>query len=250
MRLSLVSRVVIATATIVGVLSAAAPALAGRAAAGPYGYAAPNHRVDHSTSTNWSGYAVSGFGPYQSVSSSWQQPEVDCSKTPTAWSAFWVGLDGDTTNTVEQTGTDADCSNGTPVYYAWYEMYPKYPVHYANQVSAGDTLSASVTYLESGYFKLTLSDATQGWSQTTTQRLKSAKLGSAEAIAEAPSGRGGILPLADFGKAAFGATTVNGSLLTSSTPGLDPITKASGSTVSAAPSVIAGGGFTDTWYGQ
>ena len=250
MRLSLVSRVVIATATIVGVLSAAAPALAGRAAAGPYGYAAPNHRVDHSTSTNWSGYAVSGFGPYQSVSSSWQQPEVDCSKTPTAWSAFWVGLDGDTTNTVEQTGSEADCSKGTAVYYAWYEMYPKYPVNYANPVSAGDSLSASVTYAGNGYFRLKLSDETRGWSHTTTQRLKSAKLGSAEVIAEAPSGSGGILPLADFGTAAFSGATVNGLELTASTPGLDPITKVSGSTLSAVPSAISGGGFTDRWYSQ
>src|SRR5262245_34845971 len=108
MRLSLVSRMFIAAAAVVGVLCAAAPALAGRAAAGRY--PAPNHRIAHSTSTNWSGYAVSGFGPYQSVSSSWRQPAVDCSKTPTAWSAFWVGLDGDTTNTVEQTGSEADCS--------------------------------------------------------------------------------------------------------------------------------------------
>jgi hypothetical protein len=250
MRLSLVSRVVIATATIVGVLSAAAPALAGRAAAGPYGYAAPNHRVDHSTSTNWSGYAVSGLGPYKSVSSSWRQPTVDCSKTPTAWSAFWVGLDGDTTNTVEQTGSEADCSKGSAVYYAWYEMYPKYPVNYANPVSAGDSLSASVTSAGSGYFRLTLSDETRGWSHTTTQRLKSAKLGSAEVIAEAPSGSGGILPLADFGTAAFSGATVNGSRLTSSTPGLDPITKVSGSAVSAVPSAISGGSFTDKWYSQ
>jgi hypothetical protein len=248
MRLSLVSCVIVATATTVSVLSAAAPALAGRAAGERH--AAPNHRIDYSTSTNWSGYAVSGFGPYQSVSSSWRQPAVDCSKTPTAWSAFWVGLDGDTTSTVEQTGTEADCSKGTAVYYAWYEMYPKYPVNYANPVSAGDSFSASVTYLGSGFFNLTLSDKTRGWSQTTTQRLKSAKLGSAEAIAEAPSGRGGILPLADFGTAAFSGATVNGSLLTSSTPGLDPITKVSGSTVSAAPSAISGESFTDTWYSQ
>jgi len=249
MRLSLVSSVVMATATtVVGVLSAAAPALAGRAAGERY--AGPDHRIDHSTSSNWSGYAVSGFGPYRSVSSSWRQPAVDCSRTPTAWSAFWVGLDGDTTSTVEQTGTEADCSTGTAVYYAWYEMYPKYPVNYADKVSAGDSFWASVTYLESGYFKLTLSDTTRGWSHTTSQRLKSAKLGSAEAIVEAPSSRGGILPLADFGTAAFSGATVNGSLLTSSTPGLDPITKLSGSTVSAAPSAITGESFTDTWFGQ
>jgi hypothetical protein len=69
-------------------------------------------------------------------------------------------------------------------------------------------------------------------------------------IAEAPSGKGGILPLADFGTTAFSGATVNGSLLTSSTPGLDPITKVSGSALSAAPSAISGEGFTDTWYGQ
>ena len=248
MRLSLVSRTFMTVAAVVGVLSGAAPALARRA--GTERYTAPNHRIDHSTSTNWSGYAVSGFGPYQSVSSSWRQPPVDCSKTPTGWSAYWVGLDGDTTNTVEQTGTEADCSKGTAVYYAWYEMYPKYPVNYPNRVSEGDSLSASVTYLGNGYFTLTLSDSTRGWSHTTTQRLKAAKLGSAEVIAEAPSGRGGILPLADFGTAAFSAATVNGLPLTSSTPGLDPITKVSGSTVSAAPSAISGGSFADKWYSQ
>jgi hypothetical protein len=240
--------VIVATATAVGLLSAAAPALAGRAAAERH--AAPNHRIDYSTSTNWSGYAVSGFGPYQSVSSSWRQPAVDCSKTPTAYSAFWVGLDGDITNTVEQTGTEAACSKGTPVYYAWYEMYPKYGVNYANPVSAGDSFSASVTYSGSGTFNLTLSDKTRGWSQTTTRRLKSAQLASAEVITEAPSSRGSILPLADFGTATFSDPTVNGSPLTSSTPGLDPITKVSGGTVSAAPSAISGEGFTDKWYSQ
>jgi hypothetical protein len=139
------------SATLVGALSLCAPALAGQGAREHV--AAPNHKVTHTTSTNWSGYAVQGAGQYRSISASWTQPAVECARTPRGWSAFWVGLDGDTTNTVEQTGTEADCSNGTAVYYAWYEMYPKYPVNYPNPVSAGDTLLASVTYLESGYFK-------------------------------------------------------------------------------------------------
>src|SRR5262249_56200366 len=101
-------------------------------------------------------------------------------------------------------------------------------------------------YSGSGYFKLTLSDETRGWSHTATQRLKSAKLGSAEAIAEAPSGSGGILPLADFGTLAFSGATVNGSPLTSSTPALDPIPQLSGTTLSAAPSAINGGGLAHT----
>jgi hypothetical protein len=127
-------------------------------------------------------------------------------------------------------------------------MYPKYPVNYPNPVSPGDSFSASVSYAGRGSFQLTLSDTTKGWSQTATQRLKSAKLGSAEAIAEAPSSGGAVLPLADFGTVGFRSTTVNGSLLTNSTPGVDPITMASGSTVKAAPSAIGSGSFSDTWY--
>jgi hypothetical protein len=243
-----VSRPLIATLALAGALATPAPALAASSRVGHH--AAPNHKISHSTSTNWSGYAVTGAGPYTNVAASWTQPAVNCAKTPTGWSAFWVGLDGDTTNTVEQTGTEADCSKGTAVYYAWSEMYPKYPVNYPNRVAAGDGFSASVKYLGNGYFELTLKDTSRGWSQTTTQKLKSAKLGSAEAIAEAPSGSGGVLPLADFGTVGFSAISVNGSPLTGSTPGLEPITMASGSTLKAAPSPFSGAGFSDTWHGQ
>jgi len=202
------------------------------------------HRITNSTSTNWSGYAVTG-GRFTSVSSSWTEPTAKCSGT--AYSSFWVGLDGDTSNTVEQTGTDADCAGSTPQYYAWYEMYPKYPVNYRNTVQPGDHMSASVTTNGSGSFTLTISDSTQGWSNTTTARLKSAKLASAEVIAEAPSSNSGVLPLANFGTASFSGATVNGALLTSSTRGLDPITMQSGSTVKAQPSSISNGAFSVAW---
>jgi hypothetical protein len=228
-------------------LSPVAQAVASRSASG---HGAPDHKVAHGTSTNWSGYAVQGAGQYRSVSASWTQPAVECARTPRGWSAFWVGLDGDTTNTVEQTGTEADCSSGKPLYYAWYEMYPKYPVNYANPVAPKDQLTASVNYLGSGSFRLTLSDTTQHWSQTTTQRLKSAKLGSAEVIAEAPSGSGGVLPLADFGTVGFEDARANGSLLTASTPGVEPIKMVSGATVKAAPSAIGTGAFSDAWNSE
>jgi hypothetical protein len=184
----------------ISALSVASPALAVGAR-----HAAPNKRVRHGTSTNWAGYAVTGAGPYTSVSSTWSQPAVDCTTTPTGFSAFWVGLDGDTTNTVEQTGTEANCSGGTPTYAAWFEMFPKRPRNYPNSVLPGDTFTASVTYTGRGRFALTLSDKTQGWSQTVSQRNRKAKLGSAEMIAEAPSTRKGVLPLANFGTVGFDA---------------------------------------------
>jgi hypothetical protein len=130
-------------------------------------------------------------------------------------------------------------------------MYPKFPVNYSNPVVPGDSMSASVTYLGSGKFQLVLSDSTRAWSQTVTARLKSAKRGSAEVIAEAPSSSGGVLPLADFQKVGFASATVDGSLLSASTPGIDPITMATSSgTIKAQPSAIKSGSFTDTWDHQ
>jgi Peptidase A4 family len=204
----------------------------------------PIHMRTNSTSTNWSGYAVTG-SRFTSVSASWTQPTAKCSGT--AYSSFWVGLDGDTSNTVEQTGTDADCSGSTPQYYAWYEMYPKFPVNLKGTVRPGDHLSASVTTDGSGRFTLTITDSTQGWTNTTNARLKSAKLASAEVIAEAPSSSGGVLPLANFGTVSFSGATVNGSVLTSSTPHLDAITMQSGSTVKAQPGSMSNGSFSVAW---
>jgi hypothetical protein len=202
------------------------------------------HRITNSTSTNWSGYAVTG-SRFTSVSASWKQPTATCSAT--AYSSFWVGLDGDTSNTVEQTGTDADCSGRSPQYYAWYEMYPKFPVNLSQPVAPGDTMTASVTTDGRGNFTLTISDASRGWTNVTKAKLKSAKLSSAEVIAEAPSSSGGVLPLANFGTASFTAAKANGSFLTSTTPNIDPITMASGSTVKAQPGSISGGAFSVTW---
>jgi len=207
---------------------------------------APNHKISHSTSTNWAGYDVTG-GRYTSVSATWTQPAVNCSVTPTGWSSFWVGLDGDTSNTVEQTGTEADCNGSTPVYSAWYEMYPKYPTNYSNPVVPGDHFTATVSTDGRGNFTLTLSNTTRGWTQSVSKKLRGAALASAEIIAEAPSSRSGVLPLANFGTASFSGATVNGATLTSSTPGLDPITMQSGSTVKAQPSGMSSGSFSVTW---
>lgn len=242
-RLSLV-RSVMAVTVVVGVLALVPSALA---AGGPTVRSqAPNHKVSHSTSTNWAGYAVTG-STYTSVSANWTQPSVNCSVTPTGWSSFWVGLDGDLSNSVEQTGTEADCSSGRPVYSSWYEMYPKYPVNFSNPVSAGDHFTGSITTDGRGSFTLTLVNSTKGWTQTNVARLKRAQLSSAEVIAEAPSSSGGVLPLADFGTAGFSSAAVNRATLTSSTPGLDPITMASGSTVKAKPSSLSNGSFSVSW---
>ncbi|HET8805095.1 MAG TPA: G1 family glutamic endopeptidase, partial [Gaiellales bacterium] len=71
-----------------------------------------------------------------------------------------------------------------------------------------------------------------------TQKLKHAKLGSAEVIAEAPSS-GGVLPLANFGSVGFSAATVNGQPIGSFNP--DRIDMVSGTTTKATTSALSGG---------
>src|SRR5205814_8494045 len=161
--------------------------------------AAPNHKISQSTSSNWSGYSAIN-GRYTTVSASWKQPTASCT-SQTTYSSFWVGLDGYSSNTVEQTGTSADCSGGVPRYYAWYEMYPKFPVNLSIAVRPGDSMSGSVTTDGAGHFTLHIHNGTTGGDFVTTQNLKKARLSSAEAIAEAPSGSGGVLPLTNFGTA-------------------------------------------------
>ncbi len=206
------------------------------------------HGQLNSTSSNWSGYATTGT-TYSTVAGSWTQPTATCSRRQTAYAAFWVGIDGDGTNSVEQTGTDSDCSRGTPKYYAWYEMYPAYPVNLSYTVRPGDSLSASVTFNGGSSFTLKISDSTQNWSYSTNQSLSGAARGSAEWIAEAPSSSSGVLPLANFGTVYFSSCTANGNPI-SSNPNVDEIVmETSGGTVKAQPSGISGGNaFSDTWH--
>jgi hypothetical protein len=205
----------------------------------------PLQRLVNSLSTNWSGYAATS-GRFTSVSASWIQPSVSCTNKST-YSSFWVGLDGDGSNSVEQTGTEADCSHGKPVYFGWYEMYPAAPVNYGDVLKAGDALKASVTTDGSGQFTLTVSDATEHWTETQTQSSSSASLASAEVIAEAPF-HGTVLPLADFGTVDFTSAVANGKAIGSFNPDEITMVTTSGA-IKALPSALSSGeDFSDTWH--
>jgi len=226
----------------------------------------------NSTSTNWSGYAVTGT-TFTDVKGSWTQPTANCSstaaspsngrgnghgnggggsgKSQSSYSSFWVGLDGYSSGTVEQTGTDADCSGTTPVYYGWYEFYPAFPVNFSNPVSPGDTINAEVS-VSGGTVTITLQDATQGWTQHATQSSAGYALSSAEWVAEAPSS-GKVLPLANFGTVDFSnaSATGGGRKGPISAFAYDPITMVTSSgQTKAVPSGLGSGGssFSVTWF--
>jgi hypothetical protein len=175
------------------------------------------------TSENWAGYVATGAtNKFTSVSASWVQPAATCTSGD-QYSAFWVGLDGYTSSTVEQTGSAADCVGKTAQYYAWWEIYPAAETEITGHpVKAGDHFTASVTYSSPDDYTLTITDSTESptWTYTTTQTLAGAKRSSAEVIAEAPccTNRGGILPLTNFGTVDYTSALVNSAALSTYTP--------------------------------
>jgi hypothetical protein len=225
-------------------------------------------------SYNWSGYVVTGSsGAATDAKGSWTVPAVNCGKTPTAYSSFWVGIDGFSSNSVEQTGTDSDCESltgksGIPIYYAWFEFYPNptYVVQFSSGIQPGDLMTAEVKYDGQGtsagsrtsgpQFTVTITDTTRNETYTVTSTAPSANESSAEWITEAPCcGKGGsVLALADFGSVQFssGAATVKGATeptasFGSSVQEITMVEEISPHSVKAQPTSLSGGTFSVNW---
>ena len=180
--------------------------------------------VASETSSNWAGYAVESGDPstgaapttFTSVTGSWTQPAVSCTRGGTTYSAFWVGLGGfaDGSQALEQVGTGADCGvTGRPSYSVWYELVPAGPVTVRMSVKPGDAVSASVS-VTGQVVSLQLTNTTQGTTFARQLTMSSPDLTSAEWIAESPSACTGFgcspLPLANFGSVSFSGANVTG----------------------------------------
>ena len=216
----------------------------------PTGALARAHGIkNQAESTNWSGYAVTGAnGAFHSVSATWTEPKATCtSRRATQYAAFWVGLDGYNSNSVEQTGTDSDCDGTTPDYYGWYEMYPANPVYFTNAMSPGDSISASVTFSGTETYTLVLKDNTKGWTQTITKNQSGLARSSAEVITEAPSSNSGVLPLADFGTVNYSGSSDNGSSMGGQSPTAIVMINNSGADKDSTSSISSSGAFSNTW---
>ncbi len=172
------------------------------------------HRVGSNTtveSSNWAGYADIER-TYSEVSGKWKEPTVTCT-SQTSLIAFWTGIDGFASASVEQDGTMAECYQGTAYHYSWWEMYPANDIQVVGDtVQPGDVISSSVTVSGSSY-TLKITDSTHSANSfTTTQTCSSCANSSAEWIAEAPSGSAGVYPIARFTTwTLYGATVKSGS---------------------------------------
>jgi hypothetical protein len=136
------------------------------------------------------------------------------------YSSLWVGLDGYTSDTVEQIGTEQDWTGEAQSNYVWFEMYPNYAYEIEGfPANPGNSISAQVQYVGQksvrvgrrgteveSVFQLTITNNTAKVSFTVptsyTSSTASFARSSAEWIMEAPYD-GEILPLADYDTTGF-----------------------------------------------
>jgi len=168
------------------------------------------HPLQHGTkfntvkANNWAGFATYG-DHFRFVSATYTIPSLNCGVSPDgSYASQWAGLDGYTSNTVEQAGTYAVCSGGTPSYFAFYEMFPAPSVAFAD-VSPGDSITASVFFTGSQW-QLSLLDNTTGAGFSVNQPCppgSTCRNRNAEIISETPNGGPPNASLADYGIAGF-----------------------------------------------
>lgn len=168
-------------------------------------------------SYNWGGYVATN-GPFTAVSASWTVSAVSCvSSVPDQTETEWVGLGGwgIAAALIGQDGTEADCSTGSPVYSAWYEIYGDSAVNDGYEiaidsvrypVAPSDLIRASVTDSD-GECVLSITNASAGWTYPPiTVDLPPISMPSAEWIVERlGTSQHALDALPDFNTATFTA---------------------------------------------
>jgi hypothetical protein len=217
-----------------------------------------NGTISDVGSFNWSGYAdtSSTSGTFTKVSGSWKVPKVTCT-TEDRISSQWVGLDGATTDTVEQTGTAEQCFEGKAIYTSWYEMYPASTVTVGKTVASGDSISASVTRSGTAY-TLKLTDSTHTANNLTHKASCAATTcldESAEWITERPAySTTGIVPEAQIATVTFTGGSETASGKTASISGysgaiddIECVDSTDTYAIETTSGLTSGAEFTNTW---
>jgi hypothetical protein len=181
--------------------------------------------VSQNTSTNWSGYAA-GSGTYTAVSGTWTVPQGAPDGAFGA-AATWVGIGGLTSRDLIQAGTQqVEASAGRVSYQAWIETLPQASQQVPLIVSPGDSVTVSISLQSGSAWQISMANNTTGQTYERTVQYTSS-LSSAEWIQEAPSaGRGGVVPLDNFGTVQFtgGSAVKDGQTATIAQAGAHAIT--------------------------
>ena len=125
-----------------------------------------------------------------------------------------------------QAGTQEQASGtGQTQYSAWVETLPRPSEPVPLVIHAGDSISVALTQQDQSTWQVSFTNNTTGQIYQDTVQYQSSN-SSAEWIVEAPSaGRGGVLPLDNFGTLEFsGASTIqDGQTVNAQRAGAQPI---------------------------
>jgi peptidase A4-like protein len=183
---------------------------------------------NQNTSHNWSGYAATG-GTYTAVTGTWSVPQFTADGS-FGIDAAWVGIGGVRSRDLIQAGTQQTVSgSGSTQYEAWVEMLPRASRPVPLRVHAGDSVTVSITEQSTDQWSIEFTNNTTGQTYQQTQQYSSSH-SSAEWVEEAPSGgRGGVLPLSNFGTIQFsdGSAVKDGQTASLSAAGAKAITMVS-----------------------
>jgi hypothetical protein len=205
---------------------------------------APGIPDGNNTSHNWSGYAATG-GRFSAVSGTWTVPEFSPGGS-FGIDATWVGVGGVRSRDLIQAGTEQTVSgSGHTQYEAWVEMLPRSSRSVSLSVHPGDSVTVSITEQALNNWLIQFTNNTTGLSYQETQQYASSH-SSVEWVEEAPSaGRGGIMPLTNFGSIEFsnGSAVKDGQTVTIAGAGATSITMLGGNNQAlAVPSSLAADG--------
>lgn len=130
--------------------------------------------IDDQPSGSWAGYVVQPSS-YTYIKATWVVPAINCNGNTSAQMGIWVGMGGYySSGNLKQAGTVGICTNGQPQYKGFWQMpaaknsqndnYAQ-PYEYDNQsvfpVQAGDTVTATVFWLNNGGMYLLQLDMTK-----------------------------------------------------------------------------------------
>ena len=212
---------------------------------------------DSTNTGNWAGYvSVSSYTDEQpvvtAVQGSWVLQQVSTSLFGGPAAAQWIGIGGfyengnpnNVDNTLIQTGTvSSENAFYQRSYQAWYELLPNKPVYLPLSVHPGDVINAYIQEAGTNYWKISISDLTDGQSNTTFVTYDSSML-SADWIEESHG-----TALANFGTASYGPyytntgiynlATINGLQYSIGETNYWSVTMVSGTTTLAYPDSLA-----------
>ncbi|HEV2316077.1 MAG TPA: G1 family glutamic endopeptidase [Thermoplasmata archaeon] len=192
-------------------------------------------------SQNWGGFVAvpATSGKVDEAYAEWHVAPITCpaSLTNPTYHLTWVGIDGWTTNTVEQAGTFDYCSGAgaTPLYYSWWEFFPYNAIQLMGNVSAGDLVQSYVLYnptvchgTHCGVYTLDFADLSSGYNFsivgnpstcaispfTGSTACQSGNDTSAECISEAVYFSSGYAPISKYTNLSFAncIASIGGSL--------------------------------------